>query len=74
MIADKVITYWFKRKQYYSERKRDSASVSVSVCSTYVGRDSDVRLGQLEKAMSEMASSEVGSARLPREKDTAKRS
>ncbi len=44
------------------------------LCSTYVGRDSDVRLGQLEKAMSEMASSEVGSARLPREKDTAKRS
>ena len=43
-------------------------------CSTYVGRDSDLRLGQLEKAMSEMASSEVGSARLPRETDTAKRS
>ena len=42
------------------------------LCSTYVGRDSDVRLGQLEKAMSEMASSEVGSARLPREKDTGR--
>ena len=37
-----------------------------------MGRDSDVRLGQLEKAMSEMASSEVGSARLPREKDTGR--
>ena len=27
VIADKVLTYWFKRKQYYSERKREIVCV-----------------------------------------------